>query len=214
MKQRDPWIGIGLVSLGVIFLLGPAINLASFGWPFFVIVPGAVLLFLALSTGVSNGALAVPGAIVTAIGLILLVFSLNGHWQGWAYAWTLIVAASGLGTYLQGSVTDDPRLRSNGTRTALYGLVGFVALGLFFELLVFGGRSSFIRWVLPIGLIVAGVVVLYLNSRGRRGAAGVPVSAAPTPPVRGSAAAPTPPAAGSAPPPPLPPRDDDRREHG
>jgi len=177
MKQRDLLIGIGLILLGALFLVGPALDLAQVGWPFFVIVPGVALLFVAFTSSVSNGALA---------GIILLVFSLSGHWQGWAYAWALILAASGVGTYLQGMITDNPKLRKAGVRTATYGVLVAIGLGLFFELLIFGSRSAFIRWYLPIALIVVGAVMLYLNSRRRPAperAAQVPPSVAPTPPT-------------------------------
>mgnify|MGYP001028427405 FL=1 len=181
MKQRDLLIGIGLIVLGLLFLVGPSLDLAQVGWPFFVIVPGAALLFLAFSMPGTNSGLAIPGAVLTTIGLILLIFSLNGHWQGWAYAWALIVAASGLGTYIQGNLSDNAQLRSSGMRTAIYGVAGFVILGLFFEFLIFGSRSSFVRWLLPIGLIIAGAIMLYLNTRNR--SSGAPQVTAPTQPT-------------------------------
>ncbi len=185
MKQRDLLIGIGLILLGALFLVGPALDLARVGWPFFVIVPGVALLFVAYASSASNAALAIPGAVLTTIGLILLIFLLSGHWQGWAYAWALILAASGVGTYLQGKITDNPKLEKAGIRTATYGVVAAVALGLFFELLIFGSRSAFVRWYLPFGLIIVGAVMLYLNSRkhpATNRAARVESSAAPTPP--------------------------------
>lgn len=190
MKQRDLLIGIGLILLGVLFLLGPALDFARFGWPFFVIIPGAALLFVAFTTPASNSALAVPGSILATIGLVLLVFSINDHWQGWAYAWALIVAASGVGNYLHGMLSDNPKLRSAGMRTATYGVVAFVLLGLFFELLIFGSRGGIIRWLVPVALIVAGVVVLYLNNRRRPAM------------VSNQQIPPAPPAAGPATPPP------------
>lgn len=191
MKQRDLLIGIGLIVLGVLFLLGPALNLAQVGWPFFIIVPGAVLIFLAFTMPATNAALAVPGTILATIGLMLLVFTLISHWQGWAYAWTLILAATGVGTYLQGVLTDNPHQRSAGTRTAVWGLIGFIVLALFFELLIFGSRGGFLRWLVPIGLIVAGAIMLYLNN-SRRSPAGrtAPQPSPPPPPQAGTAVTP------------------------
>ncbi len=190
MKQRDLLIGIGLLALGVLFLLAPVVNVAQVGWPFFIIVPGAVLLFLAFSMPATNGALAVPGTILATIGLVQLGFSLFSHLQGWAYAWTLILAASGLGTYFQGKLTEDRGQRSGGIRTAIYSLIGFVVLALFFELFVFGERGGFLRWLVPIGLIVAGGIMVYLNSR-KSPAVKPTAPAAPAAPTTGIA--PTPP---------------------
>ncbi len=189
MKQRDLWIGSLLIALGLLLLVGPTVNFSQYGWPFFVLLPGIVLLVVSLTTTVSNSALAVPGAIVTTIGLVLLAFSITNHWQGWSYAWALIVAATGVGNYLRAKVTNDAALMSSSMRTVIYGLVAFVGLGLFFELFIFGSRGAFMRWVLPIILIAAGAVVLYLNNRNRP-QAGVPVSAAPASPSGGAAAKP------------------------
>lgn len=193
MKQRDLVIGIGLIIIGLLFLVGPALNLAQVGWPFFIIVPGAALLFFAFSMPATNSALAIPGSILTTIGLILLVFSFNNHWQGWAYAWTLILAASGVGTYLQGTLTDNAKLRSAGTRAALFGGIGFVVLALFFELLIFNSTSAFVRWLIPLGLIIAGAIMLYLNSRNR--ARPAPAAHTATPPAVHPPVVPPPPPA-------------------
>ncbi len=167
MKQREMGIGIGLVVLGLIFLLGPWLNLEAFGWPFFVIIPGVILLFLAFGSKIGNGSLAVPGAIVTATGLILLVLNMTGRMEAWAYAWTLVMAAAGAGTYLYGTIAGSAGLKRNGRRSAFIGLGLFVVFGLVFELLIFGTFSSVLRWLLPLALIVVGGLLLYNGYRSR-----------------------------------------------
>lgn len=165
MKQRDMGIGIGLVALGLIFLVGPWLNLEAFGWPFFVIIPGAILLLLAFTSRVGNGALAVPGAIVTVTGLILLVLNITGNMEAWAYAWTLVMSAAGLGTYLYGVISDSESLRRTGSRSAILGLVLFAVFGLIFELFIFGSFGSVLRWLIPVALIVFGALLLYNGTR-------------------------------------------------
>lgn len=168
MKQRDMGIGIGLVALGLIFLVGPWLNLEAFGWPFFVIIPGAILLLVAFTSRVGNGALAVPGTIVTVTGLILLVLNLTGNMEAWAYAWTLVMAAAGLGTYLYGVISDSASLRRTGGRSGILGLVLFAVLGLVFELFIFGSFGSVLRWLIPVALILVGGLLLYNGTRGRK----------------------------------------------
>ena len=119
MKQRNMGFGIGLVVLGLIFLIAPALNLQAFGWPFFVIIPGVILLFLAITRSVGNGSLAVPGSIVTVTGLILLVLNVTGRMDAWAYCWALVMAGAGVGTYIYGSIAGSDTLKRNGTRGAL-----------------------------------------------------------------------------------------------
>lgn len=169
MKQRDMGIGIGLIVLGLIFLLGPWLNLAAFGWPFFVIVPGAVLLFLAFTRTVGNGALAVPGSIVTATGLILLVLNLMHRMDAWAYAWGLIMAASGVGTYLHGVISNNDKLKRSGQRSAIVGLLLFVGFGLIFELFIYGTMSNVLRWLVPVLFIASGGLLLYFGQRRKAG---------------------------------------------
>ncbi len=167
MKQRDMAIGIGLIVLGLIFLLGPWLNLAAFGWPFFVIVPGVVLLFLAFTRTIGNGALAVPGSIVTATGLILLVLNLMQRMDAWAYAWGLIMAAAGVGTYLHGTISKNDKLKKTGQRSAIAGLLLFVGFGLIFELFIYGKMGSVLRWLVPVLFIAAGALLIYFGQRGK-----------------------------------------------
>lgn len=167
MKQRELGIGIGLVVLGLIFLVGPWLNLEAFGWPFFVIVPGVILLFLAFTRTVGNGALAVPGSIVTVTGLILLVLNIMQRMDAWAYAWGLIMAAAGIGTYLHGTISDNAKLKKNGQRTAIIGLLLFVGFGLIFELFIYGTLGNVIRWLVPVLFIVAGALLIYFGQRSK-----------------------------------------------
>ena len=85
--------GALLGALGLVFLAGEQLNLnvSRNGWPLFVIVPGVVLLVagLAIPREVGLG-LAIPGGIVTAVGLILAFQNATGAWASWAYMWALI----------------------------------------------------------------------------------------------------------------------------
>ncbi len=50
--------------------------------------------------------LAIPGSIITGIGLLLLFQNLTSYWESWSYGWTLIIIFVGAGIYLAGLYGD------------------------------------------------------------------------------------------------------------
>jgi hypothetical protein len=166
-------VGLLLVVLGVVFtavqVLG--VGTAEFFWPFFIILPGVFLFALTALLGKSGAGLAVPGSIVTTVGLILLYQNTTGRWESWAYAWALIPAAVGAGLYLLGLQTDDPKARQTGKMIALISLAVFAFAAIFFEaVLNIGGLFAVpVAWVVGPALLIAGGLVL-LFGRGRSGA--------------------------------------------
>lgn len=166
MNPSNRGIGIALVVIGVVVLLGQWIDWSVVGWPLFIIVPGvAMLAFAFLGRGAWAG-LAVPGSIVTTVGLILLIQSVTGTFETWAYAWGLVLASVGFGSFLHGALNDDVEQQRSSLRLTWLGLGLFAAFGIFFELLIFGGAAGWIwSYGLPIALIAAGALLLL---RGRR----------------------------------------------
>src|SRR5690606_28804871 len=160
MRDRKQLIGIVLVVLGLVFLLGRGLDLGAFAWPFFVLVPGLILLAIAFMGQRDSAGLAIPGAIVTTIGLILLVRDLTDYWQAWAYSWAFGAAAAGLGNFIHGALTRDAIKERDGLRAAYYGLALFAGFGAFFEFFIWGGPSLVVRWLLPLALVGAGVYLI------------------------------------------------------
>lgn len=103
------------------------------------------------------------GAMLIAVGLILLYQNATQHWESWAYAWALIPAAVGIAQLLRGMLTGDRRAARRGLSSATFFLVLF-ALGFsFFEgVLGIGGLDlgSFGRYAFPALLILTGVWML------------------------------------------------------
>ncbi len=67
-------IALLLIGLGLLFLLLQFVplDLGRNAWPFFIIIPG-LLFFAGMALGGRDAArLAIPGSIVTMVGLILL----------------------------------------------------------------------------------------------------------------------------------------------
>ena len=170
--------GLTLIVLGGLFLAAQYVDFGLWGWvselPWdyawtaFVIVPGAVmLLFGALGTRETAG-LAVPGAIVTTIGLILLFAAWTGRWQVWSYAWALIPAAVGLGLTILALRTGGDSLRRVGNALLGVGLVVFVVMAFFFEVVVgIGGvfTEEARRAVFPTLVILAGLFIVFSSMR-------------------------------------------------
>jgi hypothetical protein len=157
-------LGVVLVVVGLFYLLVQvaAIDLSSFGWPLFVIIPGVTLLivgFISLGTGA-----AIPGGILTMVGLVLAYQNSTGHWTSWAYAWALVAPGGvGLGLFLQGLRERNGNLIRQGRSlmfiAALIFMVGFV----FFEsILNISGINDqpVVKAALPALFIVIGILLL------------------------------------------------------
>src|SRR5204863_1346254 len=92
-RRQSTVLGGLLVLIGAILLAGQfvRVDIGHYGWPFFVIAPGILILLVALTArGAVSEGLAVFGSIVTVSGLILLIQDATDHYESWAYAWTLI----------------------------------------------------------------------------------------------------------------------------
>ena len=187
--------GVLLVGLGGLLLAGqlagaafwPSVGWLTWGnsWPLLLIGAGLGAVVLALAGGPEAGWLAVPGSVVTAVGLILLVDRITDQWQTWAYTWTLVVpTAAGVGLWLQGHRSARPELVARGRRLIALGLGLCVAFGVFFEL----GLN--LSGVFPAGVRPRPGAALLLIAVGRVPAA-APVAPA-SPPRRGAAGGPGP----------------------
>lgn len=155
--------GLVLVLIGVLLLFVRVGEVSS--WPLFVIVPGLALLGLALFGPARQAGLAVPGSIVTMVGLILALQEATGTYQTWSYAWGLVLAAVGIGTFLQASIETRPAGQREGLRLAGVGLALFAGFGVFFEAFVFAdAMRGVVGWLVPAALIAAGVWMLLRRS--------------------------------------------------
>lgn len=162
--QGMRWVGIILIALGLLGLLNQFfdIRVGRFIWPFFIIIPGIVMIFLALQRNYSYGEPSVIfGSLITMTGLLLFYQSFTGHWASWAYAWTLIApTAVGLGQWLYGTVRALPGTVKSGKNLVSIGLIMFGVGFIFFELLLnlSGFNLGFAGW--GILLILLGALTL------------------------------------------------------
>jgi hypothetical protein len=142
----------------------------EYAWTGFLLGPGAVMLLFGLFGSRQSAGLAIPGCVLTTIGLIMLGQALWDAWASWSYVWALIPASVGLGLFVLGLRTRESRTQKVGSVMLAVSLIAFVVLATFFEVLV--GVGGFLpgearRAVLPILVIAAGLFIVFSSRRTR-----------------------------------------------
>jgi hypothetical protein len=126
-------------------------------WPFWIIGPGLIFLFAALVSTVTE--LAIPGSIITGIGLILTYQNETGDWVSWSYAWALIISFVGIGIFLSYALRGKFRKAfSEASGPFMTGLVMFLIFGSIFRAAY--GQSPFMGDYWPVLLIALGLWML------------------------------------------------------
>jgi hypothetical protein len=160
-----------LIGFGALFLLGQfgiLGGLLSWGWPLLVFAPGALFMYQAYTGGKGSEGFAVPGIVVGGTGLILLFQSITDHWASWAYAWALYPVFVGLALDFIGQRTANDGTVRAGQGMVRWGLIGFGALAAFFELFIFNSGGLFGSFLLPVGMILAGIFLFSRRSTPRK----------------------------------------------
>jgi hypothetical protein len=186
--------GVLLVVIGLAFLAFDQLHLdlGQYGWPIYVIAPGVVLLLIGLAIPHEGGlGAAIPGGIITTVGLVLAYQESAHAYASWSYAWALVAPGSvGLTLTLYGLIHRRMDLFDSGLRTAAVGLSLFVGFGLFFENVIGlddGQSASALRSALPVLAVGLGVIIVIMNLIPKRTVRVTPdawtqVQTPPTPP--------------------------------
>ena len=150
--------GTILIAFGLIALAGQFLRILDWGfiWPLIVVGFGSLFFLGMVAGGRQSAAFAIPGSIISGIGLVLLFASITGHWEAMSYFWTLIILFVGIGIYIMGWYGGDASQRQSGWRVMKVGFVLFVIFGGFFELIF---RSNSL--VFPILLISLGIYLIF-----------------------------------------------------
>jgi hypothetical protein len=155
-------VGAGLILLGLLYLLDLIFHLpiGHAIWPFFIIVPGALILRWSLDSSSNDMEPFVAiGSLITSTGLLLLYQSVTGHWVSWAYAWALIAPGSvGFAFWLYGKRKGKEGLMRSGNVLMTIAAAMFFIGAIFFELIL--NISHFGRLFGAILLLIAGVYFL------------------------------------------------------
>lgn len=167
LQSRQAAPGLLLIGFGVVLLLANLfrVDLITFLWPGFVIVPGLLLMWPAYSMTAERPSrlafLAVPGAMVTAVGLLLLAMNSTGHFEAWAYSWTLVIAAVPAALMYIRRFEPQHSVHQNGRQFMRVMIILFMSLAAFFEIIVFQNFNP----LLPLALIAFGVYLLVQQRR-------------------------------------------------
>jgi hypothetical protein len=169
--RRNPIIaGIVLITIGAIAWAITAAGMDSSqwlggsGWTLFIFIPGVVLFVGGLLAQDEPAVgLTIAGSIIMTIAAMLFAMDRTEHYEAWAYAWTLIPGAAGIGVLIHGSQAGDRRKLRAGGRLILISLVMFAVGAFFFETIFQTGTVPFgvdASW--PVVLVVVGVFVIAL----------------------------------------------------
>lgn len=170
--------GTLLILLGIAFLMVRLLisifdfDLGHYTWPLFIIVPGVLMFIAAFMLERRAGVpLAMFGGMVAATGVILMIQNIFDLYATWAYAWALIAPTSiGLSKLLYGMARGLGDEIKSGLAMAGIGVVIFVVIGAFFELVIdlngLGLNVSWLCW--PTLLIGCGIITLIVNLIPRR----------------------------------------------
>jgi hypothetical protein len=160
--------GSVLILVGLLALLGQLFRGFDFWgvfWPFLVIGMGALFFVGMLLGGKQVAGLAIPGTIITGLGLLTLLQNLTGYWETWSYGWTVIIILVGLGIYIMGVYSGQAHTRASGVSVMKVGLVLLIIFGAFFELIFSAGHTSALRqMVFPAALILLGLYLVVVRS--------------------------------------------------
>ena len=169
--HRNPIIaGIVLITIGAIAWaitaagMDPSQWLGGSGWTLFIFIPGVVLFVGGLLAQDEPAVgLTIAGSIIMTIAAMLFAMDRTEHYEAWAYAWTLIPGAAGIGVLIHGSQAGDRRKVRAGGRLILISLVMFAVGAFFFETIFQTGTVPFgVDAFWPVVLVVVGVFVIAL----------------------------------------------------
>ena len=154
-------VGLGWFVLREL-LIDPFEAIADAGWPFFVIIPGVVMLIASLVRTPPHGVgLAIAGSIVTTVGAVLFYQQATGNWESRAYAWALVgPGAAGLGMAVYGQLTRTSELVDKGVGLVVIAGVLYIVGWWYFEGLFSTGEQPVdIGTWWPVVMIGAGAVI-------------------------------------------------------
>ena len=154
--------GTLLILFGLMALAGQVFRMVDWGflWPFAIFGFGALFFVAMFAGGKGAAAFAIPGSIISGIGLILLFQNLTQHWESMSYFWTIIILFVGVGIYIMGWYGGDENQKQSGFRVMKVGFILFIIFGAFFEMIF----SSFSNIIFPVLLILLGAYLVVRRS--------------------------------------------------
>lgn len=157
--------GMVLITLGVLTLIGQFTGSSLLFGAGLTVLMGLLFFVGAVAGGRALSVMAIPGAVLTVVGLVQGVEYLFPALESGTYAWALLVSAVGVGMVIFGRLSGSRELERGGWGVARAGLVLFLVVGILVELIfTFTGISSGPRSLLwPVVLIATGLLTLIVR---------------------------------------------------
>lgn len=159
------FLGIVLLVAGGLFLADQfikEINLMEKLWPLLIVLLGLTFFMGLIVAGKRGSGLAIPGTIITSLGVLLFIQNIFSLWTTWAYAWSLLISSVGLGLLIMNFYHRRLALRRVAGLIIGIGLTLFVIFGVLFEVIFFRNNTdSESGYFLGAGLVLLGLFVLF-----------------------------------------------------
>ena len=158
------YLGFILIVTGGLFLADQILdlNIMSFFWPLLVVLFGLIFFVAMFISGRRVSGLAIPGAIITTVGLLLFIQNTFDLLVTWAYAWALLISATGLVLLIMNIYHKNLGLRRAGGIVIAIGLILFVVFGFLFEVILnLAGTDIYSGIFLGGGLVLLGLFVIF-----------------------------------------------------
>ncbi len=158
------YFGLVLIVTGGLFLADQfiAVDIMAFFWPLLIIFLGVTFFFGMVVAGKRGAGLAIPGTVITTIGLLLFIQNTFKIWVTWAYAWGLLISAVGLGLLIMNFYLKKLNLRRIAGLLIGIGLLLFVIFGVLFEVILdISGTDLNSGLFLGGGLVALGLFVIF-----------------------------------------------------
>jgi len=165
------YLGLVMLVTGGLFLADQLlpIRIMDFYWPLLIVFFGLTFFVGMLTAGRRGAGLAIPGAIITTIGLLLFLQNTFNLWVTWSYAWALLLSATGLGMLIMNLYLKRLTLRRVAGLLIGLGLTLFVVFGFFFEVIIdLSGANLASGIFLGGGLVLLGLFIIFSRPLFRR----------------------------------------------
>lgn len=166
-KHVSNWqlfLGVVLVATGGLFLADQllGIQIMAYFWPLLIVLFGLTFFVGMLVAGRKGSGLAIPGAVITILGVLLFFQNAFNLWGTWTYAWALLTSAVGLGMLIMNGYLKREGLRRVAGVVIGIGLIAFVVFGVLFEVILnISGANLYSGVFLGAGLIMLGLFVVF-----------------------------------------------------
>ena len=167
LQRNQALPAYGVIAIGVALLITNIFDfpLREILWPGFVLAPALMLLWPAYKSTPEYRSrldfLAVPGAMMLTVGVLLFVFNLTSYFEAMAYSWPLILASAGWALTYMHRFEPEHSVHQSGYKFMRAMILLSMGLVVFFEVIAFGNRNP----LLPLAVIGYGIYMLVKNRR-------------------------------------------------